>query len=136
MKSNETKDILKEIQFLTKKRQEDVAKELGYERTYFSTLVNKGDDVDVKTALSNYLAKIKQNVGEQKSPLMNPSDLGKISRELQIRDEMIRKQEEEIKRLSGIVEFLLIQASSNSTAMLRICEQNGELLQRALHEDR
>jgi AraC-like DNA-binding protein len=139
MKSNPLKDLLKEIQYVTKKTQQDVADDLGMNRTYLTDQVNKGENITLKNKLSKYLAEIRQNVGEEKTPPIKSSHLEEISRELEIRDEKIKNQEEIIKRqdaaitrLSGIIEFLQVQATTSSTAMLRICEQNGELLRNLL----
>lgn len=56
------REILDEIQYLTKQTIGQVAKSIGYSRPYMTTAVSNESSDEVKSALLAYLAEIKQNV--------------------------------------------------------------------------
>lgn len=60
--SNELKKIVKRIQFRTDKTIEEIAKDIGYARAYFTNQVNIGTNKTLKSLLEKYLLDYEQNV--------------------------------------------------------------------------
>lgn len=66
--SNEIKQLVKKIKFLTDKTVEEIGKSIGYSREYFTQEVNKGVNEEIKRLLTDYLAQVDDGTfGEKKA---------------------------------------------------------------------
>lgn len=131
MKPNHLQELLKEIQYLTDYTQAEIAEKIDMDRAYFSSEVKKGTNSTVKHRLTNFLAKIKHNEGEkQESP--STDQLDQINGLLSTKNDIIKRQDEQIATLKGIIDFLQIQYTSNSTVLLQTVQINTELLRKIL----
>jgi hypothetical protein len=72
--SNEIKKIVKKIQFKTDKTIEEIAKDIGYTRAYFTNQINIGTNKTLKSLLEKYLLNYEQIVLPEyktQEPLIN-----------------------------------------------------------------
>lgn len=145
--SNELKKIVKKIQFRTDKTIEEIAKDIGYARSYFTNQVNIGTNKTLKSLLEKYLLDNEQNVtsdAKSDTTYVVPqiaNELAKLHTLLPLGDltvtlkdyvtlliETKNKAEEREKRLLALLEKDMTVLKSNSETIQADLEQVARMV--------